>query len=95
LNEPIDESAEDLAVDSLSPESLLMKDVDVQIVREALSELPLEFREVMVMREMEELSYKEIALIADLPIGTVMSRLARGRRHLQQRLARSEPGNLK
>jgi RNA polymerase sigma-70 factor (ECF subfamily) len=83
LNEPIDESAEDLAVDSLSPESLLMKDVDVQLVREALSELPLEFREVMVMREMEELSYKEIALIADLPIGTVMSRLARGRKRLQ------------
>jgi RNA polymerase sigma-70 factor (ECF subfamily) len=44
---------------------------------------------------MEELSYKEIAALCDLPIGTVMSRLARGRRHLQQRLARSEPGNLK
>ena len=57
------------------------------MVREALAELPVEFREVMVMRELEELSYKEIATIADLPIGTVMSRLARGRKRLQSLLA--------
>ena len=58
----------------------------LQMVRAALAELPLEFREVTVMRELEELSYKEIAAIADLPIGTVMSRLARGRKRLHSLL---------
>jgi DNA-directed RNA polymerase specialized sigma24 family protein len=48
--------------------------------------LPITFREVLVLREMEELSYKEISTLCDLPIGTVMSRLARARERLQQRL---------
>lgn len=87
LTDPLDETQEDLAVDFASPESVLMKNVDARIVREALVSLPIEFREVMVMREMEELSYKEIALIADLPLGTVMSRLARGRKRLHSLLA--------
>lgn len=86
LTESIDETEEEIAVDFSSPESLLMKKVEARIVREALADLPIEFREVMVMREMEELSYKEIALIADLPIGTVMSRLARGRKRLHSLL---------
>jgi len=55
-------------------------------IRDALDQLPVEFREVIVMRDIEGLSYKEIAATADLPIGTVMSRLARGRRKLQQML---------
>ncbi len=86
LTESIDESQEEFAADFLNPESLLIAEVDSQIVRGALIDLPLEFREVMVMRELEDLSYKEIALIADLPIGTVMSRLARGRKRLQKLL---------
>jgi RNA polymerase sigma-70 factor (ECF subfamily) len=45
----------------------------------ALEEIPVAYREVIVMRELEDLSYKEIASIAGIPIGTVMSRLARGR----------------
>jgi RNA polymerase sigma-70 factor (ECF subfamily) len=76
-----------VAVDFSNPELRLVQDVDAQVVRAALAELPLEFREVMVMRELEELSYKEIATIADLPIGTVMSRLARGRKRLHSLLA--------
>jgi RNA polymerase sigma factor (sigma-70 family) len=48
----------------------------------------VEFREVIVLRELEGLSYKEIAHIADLPLGTVMSRLARARQRLQQSLAK-------
>jgi RNA polymerase sigma-70 factor (ECF subfamily) len=56
-------------------------------VRAALQELPVEFREVVVLREMEELSYKEIANVVDLPLGTVMSRLSRGRKRLQALLA--------
>ena len=54
--------------------------------KSALEELPVEFREVIVLRELEGLSYKEIADIAAIPVGTVMSRLARGRDRLQQRL---------
>ena len=87
LTDSLDETQEDVAVDFASPELVLMKNVEAQVVREALAGLPIEFREVMVMREMEELSYKEIALIADLPIGTVMSRLARGRKRLHSMLA--------
>jgi len=53
------------------------------MLRAALEDLPVEFREAIVLREMEGLSYKEIADIAGVPIGTVMSRLARGRKRLQ------------
>jgi RNA polymerase sigma-70 factor (ECF subfamily) len=56
-------------------------------VWQAIEALSLEFREVVVMRELEELSYKQIAAVAGLPIGTVMSRLSRGRRQLAQLLA--------
>jgi len=87
LTDSIDETHEDATIDFANPELRLVQDADVQMVRESLAELPLEFREVMVMRELEELSYKEIATIADLPIGTVMSRLARGRKRLHSLLA--------
>jgi RNA polymerase sigma-70 factor (ECF subfamily) len=67
---------------------------DAEAVRRALEELPIEFREVVVLREMEGFGYKEIAELADVPIGTVMSRLARARRQLQKRLAGEfKPGN--
>jgi RNA polymerase sigma-70 factor (ECF subfamily) len=60
---------------------------DTEAVRHAIEALPVEFREVIILREMEGLSYKEIADLAGVPIGTVMSRLARARKQLQQRLA--------
>jgi RNA polymerase sigma factor (sigma-70 family) len=72
LTDSIDETHEEATLDFANPELRMVQDADAQMVREALAELPLEFREVMVMRELEELSYKEIATIADLPIGTVM-----------------------
>jgi len=87
LTVSIDEAQEDLTIDFANPELRLVRNADALMVREALAELPLEFREVMVMRELEELSYKEIAAVADLPIGTVMSRLARGRTRLYSVLA--------
>ena len=71
-----------------NPETLLLQRANQQLVKEALKELPVEFREVVVLRELEEQSYKEIAHITDLPLGTVMSRLARARKRLQQSLAR-------
>ncbi len=87
LLNPIDDATEALAATDTNPETVLLQRIDHDLLREALSELPIEFREVLILREMEELSYKEIAALADLPIGTVMSRLARARARLQQRLA--------
>lgn len=71
----------------LNPEAVMMQSADSEALRRALEELPLEFREALVLREFEGLSYKEIAVVTDLPIGTVMSRLARARKRLQQSLA--------
>lgn len=71
----------------LSPEALAIERATSEMVNGALEELPATFRETLVMRELEGLSYKEIAKIADVPLGTVMSRLARGRQMLQQALA--------
>lgn len=58
-------------------------------LRKALEELPEEYREVLVLRELEQLSYREIANVAGVPMGTVMSRLSRGRLRLQQALSNS------
>jgi RNA polymerase sigma factor (sigma-70 family) len=87
LAAPHDDKLEAVGLDLDDPEMLLVRSVDSEIVRDALQELPAEFREVVVLREMEGLSYKEIANIADIPIGTVMSRLRRGRTRLQALLA--------
>jgi len=68
-----------------------MEKMDHQALRQAIADLPAEFREVLVLRELEGLSYKEIADIANVPLGTVMSRLARARDHLRTLLlARAE-----
>jgi RNA polymerase sigma-70 factor (ECF subfamily) len=69
------------------PQTLLLQGEHARLVREALERLPVEYREVLILRELEDLSYRDIAVIADLPIGTVMSRLARGRRKLAALLA--------
>ena len=69
------------------PEADLVRTIATKTVQEALARLTVEFREVMVLRELEGLSYKEIAQISGVPIGTVMSRLARGRRQLLVTLA--------
>lgn len=87
LADPIEDKQDEIGLDFADPEILLMQSVDSQIVRHALQELPIEFREVVVLREMEGSSYKEIANIVDIPIGTVMSRLKRGRQRLHALLA--------
>jgi len=67
---------------------------DADAVRRAITELPVEFREIVILREMEGFSYKEIAGLAEVPIGTVMSRLARARKLLQKSLtAAFNPGD--
>jgi RNA polymerase sigma-70 factor (ECF subfamily) len=75
------------------PESALIQNVDRNTLRAALEDLPVEFREAIVLREMEGLSYKELADIAGVPIGTVMSRLARARKRLQIYLAKTASEN--
>jgi RNA polymerase sigma-70 factor (ECF subfamily) len=57
-----------------------------ELVRKSLAELPTDHREILVLRELEQLSYREIADIAGIPLGTVMSRLSRARQQLQQTL---------
>ena len=69
-----------------TPETMLLQHSDNHSLRQALEEMPLDFREVLILRELEGLSYKEIAEISDLPMGTVMSRLARARKRLQESL---------
>ena len=69
---------------SPSPEVILLQSANRKLVNQALEELPVAFREVIVMREIEDMSYKEIAAIVAIPIGTVMSRLSRGREMLKQ-----------
>ena len=68
--------------DEPDPEASHVLKVEKQLVNEAIEKLPLEFREVVILRELEELSYKEIATITGIPIGTVMSRLSRARKRL-------------
>ena len=68
------------------PETTLIKTRERERVRQMIAALPIELRETLVLRELEELSYKEIGAIVEVPVGTVMSRLARGRALLQERL---------
>ena len=70
------------------PESVLTRTQDIKLLDRALAEIPTEYREALVLREIEDLSYKQIASAIDVPIGTVMSRLARGRRLLLQEFRR-------
>ncbi len=84
---PFDEDVHGPGDDSQDPEHLAIRTADRQLLRQALEELPPEFREAVVLRELEGLSYQQIAAVADVPVGTVMSRLSRGRALLRRRLA--------
>lgn len=66
-----------------SPENEALRRSGLNSLHDCLESLPLEYREVLVMRELEEMSYQQIAAVAALPIGTVMSRLSRGRKRLE------------
>jgi len=78
----------------LSPETLLLREADGELLREALERLSPEFREIIVLRELEEFSYKQIADVADIPLGTVMSRLARARKRLEEILKGQENNDI-
>ena len=87
-NRPADvEPLADVPDDSLpGPEAAVARSVDRRLMNEAIAALPVQFREVLVLRELEDLPYRDIARIAGIPIGTVMSRLARARRQLADSL---------
>ena len=78
-----DDVIHDRPADGLDPEALMLQQQVIEKVQRAVQELPSDFREVIVLRELEGLSYKDIAAVAGIPIGTVMSRLARARERLQ------------
>jgi RNA polymerase sigma factor (sigma-70 family) len=82
-----DEEIHTMVSNSVTPETLLRQKEDQKAVHQAVADLPVDLREVVVLRELEGLSYKEIAAIANIPMGTVMSRLARARERLQKHLA--------
>ncbi len=78
-----DEAFHGSAVAGPDPEALQLRESSRRTLNEAIDRLPAEFREVIVLRELEEMPYKQIAAITGVPMGTVMSRLARARQRLQ------------
>jgi RNA polymerase sigma-70 factor (ECF subfamily) len=87
LTTPFDEEIHASGDKSVGAATILERSEDAELIREAMDELPAEFREILTLRHQEDLSYKEIADIAQIPPGTVMSRLARARVKLKERLA--------
>jgi RNA polymerase sigma-70 factor (ECF subfamily) len=87
LTTTFDEEIHASSYESVSPATILEHAEDAELIREAMDELPAEFREILALRHQEGLSYKEIADITQIPPGTVMSRLARARAKLREYLA--------
>ncbi|HYA20395.1 MAG TPA: sigma-70 family RNA polymerase sigma factor [Burkholderiales bacterium] len=88
LHDSFDEDTHSEADSSADPQSLMLQNANKELLNRGIEALPLEFREILIMRELEELTYKEIATVANIPIGTVMSRLARARNMLRASLER-------
>jgi RNA polymerase sigma-70 factor (ECF subfamily) len=83
----------ELAVENETPERILMKRSDSQLVMNAIDALPLHYRETLLLCDVEEMSYQEIAETLSIPVGTVMSRLSRARRALRDHLRRKLQGD--
>ena len=83
--------AETLASHRITPESVLLRSENQQLVLDALAALPVHHREILLLCDVEELSYREIAVVLSFPIGTVMSRLSRARNSLRHGLAQITP----
>ncbi len=80
----------ELAVDTETPETILLNRSNSQLVQRAIEDLPVHYRETLLLCDVEEMSYEEIAQISSIPIGTVMSRLARARKAVRETLHRQE-----
>ena len=83
----------ELGVENETPETILMKRSNSQLVQSAIDDLPVHYREALLLCEVEEMSYQEIAETLSIPIGTVMSRLSRARRTLRDHLGRKLQGD--
>jgi RNA polymerase sigma-70 factor (ECF subfamily) len=83
----------ELGVENETPETILMKRSNSQLVQSAIDDLPVHYREALLLCEVEEMSYQEIAETLSIPIGTVMSRLSRARRTLRDHLGRELRSN--
>jgi RNA polymerase sigma-70 factor (ECF subfamily) len=81
-----DEDGPELAVDTETPETILMNRCNFQVVQRAIDDLPVHYRETLLLCEVEEMSYQQIAEVLSIPIGTVMSRLARARKAVRESL---------
>src|SRR5207245_2071792 len=81
-----EEHGSELAAERETPETILIERSNRQLVQRAIDELPAHYREVLLLCEVEEMSYQQIAEILSIPIGTVMSRLSRARKTLSGRL---------
>src|ERR1700722_18534160 len=86
-----EEDGPELAIDTETPETILVNRSNSQLVQRAMDDLPVRYREALLLCEVEEMSYQEIAEILSIPIGTVMSRLARARKAVRESL-RGAPG---
>ena len=86
LHSPVGDSVGAVGGLCRDPADIAIEHADRERVNRAIEDLPVVFREVLVMRELEELSYRKIATIVDIPMGTVMSRLSRGRQMLHAAL---------
>ena len=86
LGTPLESEEEwiDLAVECDTPETILLSQVESELVHRAIDNLPIHYREAILLCEMEGMSYREIAEILSVPVGTVMSRLARARRFIRE-----------
>src|SRR5690242_15847144 len=85
---PLDaeEEGPELAIEHDTPETLLFERLNRELLQSAIDELPVHFREILLLCEVEEMSYQEISETLSVPIGTVMSRLSRARKTLRDRL---------
>jgi len=92
---PLDREEEAVGLPTDTPEAVLLARADQQMVQGALERLPVQFREVILLCDMEEMSYQEIAEIVGIPIGTVMSRLSRARKSMRELLAEKVRGAFK
>ena len=92
LSEQVEGELDVVADAGAGPEQQALQSASQALLRQAIEELPLEFREIVVLRDLEELSYKEISEVAGLPMGTVMSRLSRGRDRLQKAVLKRSAG---
>jgi RNA polymerase sigma-70 factor (ECF subfamily) len=88
----LDEDSSSLLTESATPESLLIESANREMVQQALQELPVGFREILLLCDVEEMSYREIAETLAVPIGTVMSRLFRARAGLRVELRKRIAG---